>query len=141
MHEICACATRYGIIFVPNAHSDTPAIAVVYVVDNLLDEADDGTWTAGSLIRMEALTSARPSELARKSETSARSGSMVVEVARLGRNRFENVGAVECPEVEDSVRPRGLILSMQSIDGCSSDGGSCEHCQSQYDRSIHDVFL
>ncbi len=43
MHEICACATRYGIIFVPNAHSDTPAIAVVYVTDNLLDEADDGT--------------------------------------------------------------------------------------------------
>ena len=97
--------------------------------------------TAGSLIRLEALTSARPSELARKSETSARSGSMVVEVARLGRNRFENVGAVDCPEVEDGVRPRGLILSMQSIDGCSSDGGSCEHCQSQYDRSIHDVFL
>jgi len=75
------------------------------------------------------------------SEGSAQSGSMAVEVARLGRNRFENVGAVDGPEVEDSVRPRSLILSMQSIDGCSSDGGSCEHCQSQYDRSIHDVFL
>ena len=75
------------------------------------------------------------------SEGSAQSGGMAVEVAGLGRKRFENVGAVDGSEVEDSVRSRSLILSMQSTDGCSSDGATCEHCQSQYDRSIYDVFL
>jgi len=30
-----------------------------------------------------------------------------------------------------SVRPRSVILSMQSIDCCSCDGGTCEQCQSQ----------
>jgi hypothetical protein len=66
---------------------------------------------------------------------------MAVEVARLGRKRFENVRAVDGPEVEDSVRPRSLILSMQSIDSCSSDGSTCEQCQAQCDKSIHGVFL
>jgi hypothetical protein len=39
---------------------------------------------------------------------------MAVEVARLGRKRFENVGAVDGPEVEGSVRPRSLVLSMHN---------------------------
>ena len=62
---------------------------------------------------------------------------MAVEVARLGRKRFENVGAVDGPEVEGSVRPRSLVLSMQPVDSCSSDDRACDHCQSQCDRSIH----
>jgi len=66
---------------------------------------------------------------------------MAVEVAHLGRKRFENVGAADGAEVEDSVRPRSLILSVQSIDSCSSDDRACEQCQSQCDRSIHGVFL
>src|SRR5580658_1725310 len=66
---------------------------------------------------------------------------MAVEVARLGRKRFENVGAVDGPEVEGSVRPRSLVLSMQPVDSCSSDDRACDHCQSQCDRSIHGVFL
>jgi hypothetical protein len=66
---------------------------------------------------------------------------MAVEVARFGRKRFENVGAVDGPEVEGSVRPRSLVLSMQPVDSCSSDDRACDHCQSQYDRSIHGVFL
>ena len=65
---------------------------------------------------------------------------MAVEVARLGRKRFENVGAVDGPEVEGSVRPRSLVLSMQPVDSCSSDDRACDHCQSQCDRSIHGVF-
>jgi hypothetical protein len=69
---------------------------------------------------------------------------MGVEVAHLGRNRFENVGAVDGAEVEDSVRPGSLILIMQSIDqsidSYSSDDHACEHCQSQRDRPIHGAF-
>ena len=75
------------------------------------------------------------------SKGSAQSGSMAVEVAHLGRKRFKNVGAVDGAEVEDSVRPRSVILSMQSIDCCSCDGGTCEQCQSQCYRSIHGVSL
>jgi hypothetical protein len=41
---------------------------------------------------------------------------MAVEVARLGRKRFENVGAVDGPEVEGGVRPWSLVLSMQPVD-------------------------
>jgi hypothetical protein len=66
---------------------------------------------------------------------------MAVEIARLSRKRFKN-GAVDGAEVEDSVHSQSLILSMQSIDRCSSDDRACEQCeQSQYDRLIHGVFL
>jgi hypothetical protein len=65
---------------------------------------------------------------------------MGVEVAHTGRNRFENVGAVDGAEVEDSVCPGSPILSMQSIDSCSSDDHACEHCQCQCDRPIHGAF-
>jgi len=41
---------------------------------------------------------------------------MALEVARLGRKRVENVGAVDGPEVEGSVRPRSVVLSMQPVD-------------------------
>ena len=60
---------------------------------------------------------------------SAQSGSMAVEVARLGRKRFKNVGAVDGAEVEGSVRRRSVILSMQSVDSCSSDDRASEQCQ------------
>jgi hypothetical protein len=70
---------------------------------------------------------------------SAQSGGMAVEIARLRRKRFENIGAVDAPQVEHSVRPRRLVL-LQFIDGCSSYGGTCQRCQSQCDRSIHGVF-
>ena len=56
------------------------------------------------------------------SEGSAQSGGKAVEVARLGRKRFENGGAVDGAKVEVSVRSRSLILSMQSIDNCSYKG-------------------
>ena len=46
---------------------------------------------------------------------------MAVEVARLGRKRFENVGDVDIAEVEDSVRRRSIILIMQPVGSCSSD--------------------
>jgi hypothetical protein len=55
--------------------------------------------------------------------------------------RFENVGAVDGAEVEDSVPPQSFILSMQSIDSRSRGDRACEHCQSEYDRSTHGVFL
>ena len=67
-------------------------------------------------------------------------GSMAVEVARLGRKRFENVGGVDSAEVEDSVRRRSIILIMQPVGSCSSDYRGCHHCQTQCDRSIHCVF-
>ena len=65
---------------------------------------------------------------------------MAVEVARLGRKRFENVGGVDSAEVEDSVRRRSIILIMQPVGSCSSDDRGCHHCQTQCDRSIHCVF-
>jgi hypothetical protein len=39
---------------------------------------------------------------------------MAVEIARPGRKRFENVGAVDGAEVEDGIRPRSLILSTKN---------------------------
>ena len=65
---------------------------------------------------------------------------MAVEVARLGRKRFENVGGVDSAEVEHSVRRRSIILIMQPVGSCSSDDRGCHHCQTQCDRSIHCVF-
>ena len=65
---------------------------------------------------------------------------MAVEVARLGRKRFENVGGIDSAEVEDSVRRRSIILIMQPVGSCSSDDRGCHHCQTQCDRSIHCVF-
>ena len=65
---------------------------------------------------------------------------MAVEVARLGRKRFENVGGVDSAEVEDSVRRRSIILIMQPVGSCSSDDRGCHHCQTQCDRSINCVF-
>ena len=65
---------------------------------------------------------------------------MAVEVARLGRKRFENVGGVDSAEVEDSVRRRSIILIMQPVGSCSSDDRGCHHCQTQCDRSIYCVF-
>jgi hypothetical protein len=62
---------------------------------------------------------------------------MAVEVARLGRKRFENVGAVDGAEVEDSVRRRSIILIMKPVGSCSSDDRGCRHCHTQCDRSIH----
>ena len=73
------------------------------------------------------------------SEDSAQSGSMTVEVAHLGRKSFENVGAVDGAEIDDSVRPHSAILSIQSIDSYSSDDRACEHYQSQWDRSVHGI--
>ena len=64
---------------------------------------------------------------------------MAVEVARLGRKRFENVGAVDGAEVEDSVRRRSIILIMRPVGSCSSDRG-CHHRQTQCDRSIQCAF-
>jgi len=71
--------------------------------------------------------------------SSAQLGGMAVEVARLGRKNFGKIRTVDGAEVEDSVRPRSLILSIHSIDGCSSNSANCENCQSQCDRSVHGV--
>jgi hypothetical protein len=65
---------------------------------------------------------------------------MAVEVARLGRKRFENVGGVDSAEVEDSVRRRSIILIMQPVGSCGSDDRGRHHCQTQCDRLIHGVF-
>src|SRR5580704_15582405 len=65
---------------------------------------------------------------------------MAVEVARLGRKRFENVGGVDSAEVEDSVRRRSIILIMQPVGSCGSDDRGRHHCQTQCDRLIHCVF-
>jgi len=43
MHESALVPHDMALFLFPNAHSDTPATAVVQGADNLLDEADDGT--------------------------------------------------------------------------------------------------
>jgi hypothetical protein len=54
---------------------------------------------------------------------------------------LEKVSVADFAEVNDNVRARSLILSIQSIDGRGSKGRACEHYCCQSAVPIHGVLL
>ena len=78
---------------------------------------------------------------------SCQSGVMAVEVAHLGnilllfRRYFRGARTARYLANFNGVPAARRNWRMQSFDGYSSDGATCEHCQCEQHSSIHNVVL